>query len=606
MSDDYRVADFIADFISDELKLSHIFLVTGAGIMHLTDGIAKNKKIRSVALHHEQSCSMAADAYSKFNNDFSVSMYSTGPAATNALTGLAGAWQDSVPSLFISGQVKTSESTLAQRSTQAVRQFGVQELNVGPMVQSVSKYFMQVRDPMKIKFELQKAVHIARSGRPGPVWLEIPMDVQASKIEKDLLEGFSPGRSSLRSSSSSQMTIKEIAQLLESSERPVVLAGRGVYLSKGSKVLEEFAVRRSIPVVSTYLGIDGLCTTSNTYIGKVGVKGSRAGNLAIQNSDLILAIGTSLHVSSTGYEYKDFGRAAKLIVIDIDIQTHEKHTVKVFGQIEMDAREFITQLSGTLGTPITAEISPWLTACLNWRFKYPVNAAEYSTGPSINIYKFVDSLSKLAPDQAIFVSDAGSAYYAVSQGVELSTESHRYITSGAMATMGYTVPAAIGASFSSNEEVAILAVTGDGSLQQNIQELQVIAQHRLPIKLFILNNNGYLSIRASQKNYFESREIGAGPESGLTFPDTLRIADAYGIPARRVTDLGDLEAAITHALSSPGPFILDVVTPPDQLIVPTVSSQIDESGVMKSRPLEDMYPFLEREEFLANLFVEPI
>jgi acetolactate synthase-1/2/3 large subunit len=606
MPEDYRVADFIADFISDELKLSHIFLVTGAGIMHLTDGIAKNKKIKSVALHHEQSCSMAADSYSKFNNDFSVSMYSTGPAATNALTGLAGAWQDSVPSLFISGQVKTSESTLAQGLTQAVRQFGVQELNVGPMVQSVSKYFMQVRDPRKIKFELQKAVHIARSGRPGPVWLEIPMDVQASKIDKELLEGYFPERKSVGRRGSSEMTIKEIAELLESSERPVVLAGRGVYLSKGSKVLEDFAVSRNVPIVSTYLGIDGLHTNSNNYIGKVGVKGSRAGNLAIQNADLILALGTSLHVSSTGYEYKDFGRAAKLIVIDIDLESHGKSTVKVFGRIEMDAREFITQLSGTLGVPTNEEISPWLTACLNWRSKYPVSSKEYSTGPAINIYKFVDSLSKLAPDHAIFVSDAGSAYYAVSQGVELSTESHRYITSGAMATMGFTVPAAIGASFSSNEEVPILAVTGDGSLQQNIQELQVIVQYRLPIKLFILNNNGYLSIRASQKNYFESREIGAGPESGLTFPDVLKIADAYGIPARRVTDLSELESAITHAISSPGPFVLDVVTPPDQLIVPTVSSRIDEAGVMRSRPLEDMFPFLEREEFLSNLFVEPI
>jgi acetolactate synthase-1/2/3 large subunit len=502
--------------------------------------------------------------------------------------------------------VKTSESTLAQGLTQAVRQFGVQELNVGPMVQSVSKYFMQVRDPRKIKFELQKAVHIARSGRPGPVWLEIPMDVQASKIDKELLEGYFPERKSVGRRGSSEMTIKEIAELLESSERPVVLAGRGVYLSKGSKVLEDFAVSRNVPIVSTYLGIDGLHTNSNNYIGKVGVKGSRAGNLAIQNADLILALGTSLHVSSTGYEYKDFGRAAKLIVIDIDLESHGKSTVKVFGRIEMDAREFITQLSGTLGVPTNEEISPWLTACLNWRSKYPVSSKEYSTGPAINIYKFVDSLSKLAPDHAIFVSDAGSAYYAVSQGVELSTESHRYITSGAMATMGFTVPAAIGASFSSNEEVPILAVTGDGSLQQNIQELQVIVQYRLPIKLFILNNNGYLSIRASQKNYFESREIGAGPESGLTFPDVLKIADASGIPARRVTDLSELESAITHAISSPGPFVLDVVTPPDQLIVPTVSSRIDEAGVMRSRPLEDMFPFLEREEFLSNLFVEPI
>jgi acetolactate synthase-1/2/3 large subunit len=606
MSEDYRVADFIADFISDELRLSHIFLVTGAGIMHLTDGIAKNGKIKAVALHHEQSCSMAADSYSKFNNDISVSMYSTGPAATNAITGLAGAWQDSVPSLFISGQVKKSESTLAQDLTQAVRQFGVQELNVGPMVQSVSKYFVQVQDPKKIKFELQKAVHIAKTGRPGPVWLEIPMDIQAAKIDKELLEGYSPERKSERHTDSTRMTIEDIARLFASSNRPVVLAGRGVYLSNGSRILEDFAANRNIPIVSTYLGVDGLHTTSEIYVGKVGVKGSRAGNLAIQNADLILAIGTSLHVSSTGYEYQDFGRGAKLVVIDIDLESHEKSTVKVFGRVEMDASEFIAQLSDSLPAPVTGEMSPWMSACLNWKTRYPVISDEYSQGPEINIYSFVGSLSKLAPEQAIFVSDAGSAYYAVSQGIELRTGTQRYITSGAMATMGFTVPAAIGASFSSSEAVPILAVTGDGSLQQNIQELQVIAQFQLPIKLFVLNNNGYLSIRASQKNYFESREIGAGPESGLTFPDTLKIAHAYGISARRVSDLSELDSAISNAISSPGPFILDVLTPPDQLIIPTVSSRIDEAGVMKSRPLEDMFPFLERNEFLSNMFVDPI
>lgn len=604
MTEDYRVADFISDFISDEINTKHVFLVTGAGIMHLTDGLAKNPRVQAVALHHEQSCSMAADAYSKFNNYMSVSMYSTGPAATNALTGLAGAWQDSVPSLFISGQVKISESTFAQNLPNTVRQFGVQELNIAPIVQNISKYFVQIQDPREIRFELERAVHIAKSGRPGPVWIEVPMDIQAARIDRESLRGFSASESAQGSSVSPQITVDCLTKLIKESQRPVILAGRGVYLSRASRELENLAYKLRIPIVSTYLGIDGLRTRNDNYIGKIGVKGNRAGNLAVQNSDLIVAIGSSLHVSATGYEYGDFGRGAKLVVVDVDLQSHAKSTVKTFGALELDALELISRLSSSL-REATEGHSKWLGACQNWKAKYPVDLAEYGLESEINIYRFVSSLSSLAPENAIFVSDAGSAYYAVSQGVDL-TNNQRYITSGAMATMGFTLPASIGAAFASNQKTTVLAVTGDGSLQQNIQELQVIAQYHLPIKLFVLNNNGYLSIRASQKNYFESREIGAGPESGLTFPDTLKIADAYGIPCLRVEDLSNLDSAISQAMSSPGPFILDVITPPDQLIIPTVSSRIDDSGVMRSRPLEDMFPFLDREEFLSNMFIDPI
>ena len=605
MSENYRVADFVADYITEQLNLRHIFFVTGAGIMHLTDGLAKNKTIHAVALHHEQSCSMASDAYSKFNNNFSVSMYSTGPAATNAVTGLAGAWQDSVPSMFISGQVKRSESTYFMGLSKSVRQFGVQELNIEPIVKSISKYFVQIQDPHSIKYELEKATYIARSGRPGPVWIEIPMDVQGAIIDREALPGFFPeSQSDPREGNSSQVT--DVGALLRDSRRPVILAGRGVLLSGASTLMQDFAADHSIPIVSTYLGIDGLQTQASSYIGKIGVKGDRAGNLAIQNADLILALGTSLHVSATGYEYKDFARDAKLIVIDIESASHEKNTVDVHSLIEMDVSEFLKTLSeGISGAP-SMGWADWSNSCQDWKARYPVDLPEYSHAGEVNIYRFVSRLSSLAPGNAVFVSDAGSAYYAVSQGIQLSSRRQRYITSGAMATMGFTIPAAIGASFSAGSEVPILAVTGDGSLQQNIQELQVIAQHNLPIKVFVLNNEGYLSIRASQKNYFDSREIGAGPGSGLTFPDTLKIAGAYGIAAEKVSSLEDLDAAISRALQFEGPFILDVATPPNQPIIPTVSSRLDSSGVMRSRPLEDMYPFLDRDEFLRNLYVDPI
>lgn len=606
MSESYRVADFVADYISEYLGLDHIFFVTGAGIMHLTDGLAKNKSVHAVALHHEQSCAMASDAYSKFNNTFSVSMYSTGPASTNALTGLAGAWQDSVPSMFISGQVKLSESTYSLGLPKTIRQLGVQELNIAPIVESVSKYFVQIQDPKSIKYELEKATFIARSGRPGPVWIEIPMDVQSASIDREMLTGYSPRPDEGTREEEVSLEIADVSALLGESLRPVILAGRGVFLSGASRELEALAQRLEIPVVSTYLGIDGLETQNGTYVGKIGVKGDRAGNLAIQNADLILALGTSLHVSATGYEYKDFARDAKLIVVDIDSSSHQKKTVHVHSKIELDVKKFLYSLTSELSNWPTLRWTAWNSRCQSWKFNYPVDLPEYAEAQEINIYRFVSRLCDLAPSAAVFVSDAGSAYYAVSQGIRLSTRNQRYITSGAMATMGFTVPGAIGASFSAGPRVPILAVTGDGSLQQNIQELQIIAQHDLPIKLFVLNNEGYLSIRASQRNYFDSREIGAGPNSGLTFPDTLKIADAYGIASERVMNLGDLDAAISRAIAFDGPFILDVATPPNQPIIPTVSSRLDSSGVMRSRPLEDMYPFLERQEYLSNLFVDPI
>jgi acetolactate synthase-1/2/3 large subunit len=605
MSSDYRVADFVADYLAEELNLSHIFFVTGAGIMHLTDGLAKNQRISPVALHHEQSCSMASDAYSKVNNNLSVSMYSTGPAATNAITGLAGAWQDSVPSIFISGQVKLSESTFARKLPKEVRQFGVQELNIAPIVENITKYFVQINDPRTIRYELEKATYLAKSGRPGPVWIEIPMDIQAAKIDKSSLVGFIAGDPA-PSEGEAQGLASEVADLLRESSRPVILAGRGVMSSGASAALQRFATENRIPIVSTYLGIDGLVTENPVYVGKIGVKGDRAGNLAIQNADFVLALGTSLHVSATGYEYSDFAREAKLIVVDIDPATHQKETVKIHRFVHSDVGEMVSSLSAEAKGQTLPAWTDWNAKCRAWKSRYPVDLKEYSEGPEINIYKFVSRLSELAPENAVFVSDAGSAYYAVSQGVKISSNSQRYITSGAMATMGFTLPAAIGASFSAGPECPILAVTGDGSFQQNIQELQVIVQHKLPIKVFVLNNGGYLSIRASQKNYFESREIGAGPDSGLTFPDSLKVASAYGIESERVEVVADLDSAIARAIAWDGPFILDVSTPPDQLIIPTVSSRLDENGVMKSRPLEDMFPFLDRDEFLDNLFVDPI
>jgi acetolactate synthase-1/2/3 large subunit len=595
-----RVVDYIASFISDELGVKDVFMLTGAGSMHLTDGVACNPKLRAICVHHEQSASMALEAHARANENFAVGYFSTGPAATNALTGLGGAWQDSVPCLFISGQVKRSETGFSS-GVSDLRQFGVQELNIIPVVQSLCKYAVHLTDPQMIRYELEKLVAIAKQGRPGPVWLEVPMDVQAASIDPETLPSYC---SEYEIPEASSDDISFVSDLLARSSRPVIIAGRGVRLAGAQKLLKEFATKLNIPVVTPYLGIDNLRHDLDIYIGKTGVKGDRAANFAMQNSDLILAIGTSLHVSVVGYEYKQFARAAKKIVIDIDLTSHEKKSIEIDRLIQSDAKCFFEQ---TLLSLAEKKLSPsyknWLGKCLGWKKKYPVCLPEYQdTKDAINIYSFVDRLSELSAPGDFFIADAGSAFYAMSQGVQLTKEGQRYIPSSAMATMGYTLPAAIGVSTAIGDK-RVLAVTGDGSLQQNIQELQTLLHYNLPVKLFVLNNDGYLSIRASQKNYFKERYIGEGPRSGVTMPDTLKICEAYGIPAARVSNLKDLDNAIKIAMETSGPYVLDVITPPEQPIIPTVSSKVNADGSMSSRPLEDMAPFLNREEYLSNLVI---
>jgi acetolactate synthase-1/2/3 large subunit len=324
----------------------------------------------------------------------------------------------------------------------------------------------------------------------------------------------------------------------------------------------------------------------------------------MQNSDLILAIGTSLHVSVVGYEYDQFARAAKKIVIDIDLTAHQKKTIGLDRLIKSDAKYFMQQLSESISQKnLYLDNQSWLEKCVEWKKKYPVCLPEYQdTKGAINIYSFVDKLSRMSDSGDFFIADAGSAFYAVSQGIQLTKEGQRYIPSSAMATMGYTLPAAIGVSTAIGDK-RVLAVTGDGSLQQNIQELQTLLHYNLPVKLFVLNNDGYLSIRASQKNYFKERYIGEGPRSGVSMPDTLKLCEAYNIPAARVSSLKDLDRAIRIAMEAPGPYVLDVITPREQLIIPTVSSVVNNDGTMSSRPLEDMAPFLARDEYKKNLII---
>lgn len=595
-----RVTDYMAKFIYD-YGVKHVFMLSGGGIMHLTDGLACNKDLQVVCCHHEQAASMALEAYSKANGHFSVGYFTTGPGATNAITGLAGAWLDSVPCLFISGQAKRKE-TVYNAKIPGLRQFGVQEINILPIVESITKYSEIINNPEDIKYHLEKAVYLSKEGRPGPVWLDIPLDIQGALIEPENLKGFISPKSIKKIS---DVQIKQVAQCIKSVSRPVILAGYGVRISGAIDDLLEFVGKYNIPVVTTYLGIDIIDNSHPHYVGRIGIKGDRAGNLAIQNSDLLIVIGSSLPVAEIGYDYTQFAREAKIIIVDIDTSSHKKNTINIDLLIESDAKEFVNKLSQLLDKQRVFFDNKWLDTCISWRTKYPVCLPEYEKlKDKVNIYYFIDKLSKKLNKDDVVVTDAGSALYAGAQCIKIK-KGMRYITSGGFGTMGYSLPASIGVSVALDKK-RVMCITGDGSFQQNIQELQTVVHYRLPLKIFILNNEGYLSIRFTQGKYFDKRFIGESSISGVSFPDAKKIAKAYGIKFLRVSDNGQLDNILDDVLNYNGPVICEIMTPREQLVIPTLASEKKDNGTMVSKPLEDMYPFLDRDEFKKEMIVKPV
>lgn len=595
-----RVADYIAGYIYG-LGVEHVFMVSGGGMMFLSDGVACHPHLKVVCNHHEQAAAMAAVAYAKYRQGFGAACVTTGCGGTNAMTGLLDAWQDNVPCIFISGQCKRKETI--RNSGLNLRQVGVQEADIIAIVESLTKYAVMVNDPCKIAWHLDKAVHQAKVGRPGPVWLDIPMDVQGALIDETALERFVPDVTERGfKEEPTQEELSRLEELIKKSKRPIIVAGQGIRLARAIPVFQAFIEKYHLPVVASRLGIDLLPSDHPLFIGRIGNKGDRAGNFAVQNADMVIAVGSRLSVSSTGHEYGTFAREADIVVVDIDPVEHRKNTVKVDLFINSDAGKFFEMLSLLRNVPKTEN---WAEKCLDWKTKWPVCLPEYADEmDGVNLYYFVDRLSKQMKSDAIVVSDAGSSFYVVSQGIQIR-EDQRYVTSGGQADMGFTLPACIGASVA-NGRGEVLGVTGDGSFQMNIQELQTIVYNDLPVKIFVWNNDGYLSIRASQSKFFEGRFIGTDKTSGVSFPDTEKIATAYGIKYFRAADSSKLEEVLGEVLAYPQAAICEVMCLRDQEIVPTVASYRKYDGTMVSRPIEDMYPFLEREEFYREMIIKPL
>lgn len=594
-----RVADFVAKFIYD-YGVKHIFMVSGGGIIYLTDGLACNKDIEAICLHNEQAVSMAVDAYSRANEHFGVGYLTTGPGATHAITGVAGAWLDSTPCLFISGQVKRREA-IYKSGIPGLRQVGVQEINILPLVESITKYSAFIDNPEDIRYHLEKAIYCSREGRPGPVWLDIPIDVQAALIEPEALKGFTPPK---EGNQISQTKIERVVQYLKTSSRPIILAGQGVRISGAIDSLIHLVDKYEIPVVNTYLSTDIIERGSPRYVGCIGIKGSRAGNLAIQNSDLLIVLGSSLPVAEIGYAYDAFAREAKKIIIDIDLSSHKKNLIKLDYLIQGDANEFVRKLTDALQNEQIAFDSKWLPCCMSWKTRFPSSLPQFKEIKSgINTYYFIERLSEKLKASDVVVSDASLNFYACSQGINVK-KGLRFVASAGLSTMGYSLPGSIGASLALGKR-RTACLTGEGAFQQNIQELQTVLHYGLPIKIFVINNSGYLSIRLAQKQYFNNRFIGESSSSGLSFPDCRKIAKAYGMKFIRANDNQGLERALNGALRYDGPVMCEIMTVKDQIIMPTITSVQKQDGSMVSKPLEDMFPFLGRDELRKIMFIEP-
>ncbi|HEX5392704.1 MAG TPA: thiamine pyrophosphate-binding protein [Rhodocyclaceae bacterium] len=600
-----RVADFIAEHLAS-LGVRHIFSVTGGGSMFLNDAFGHHPDIQPIYNHHEQACAMGAEGYARIADHIGVAVVTTGPGGINALNGVFGAWTDSIPMLVISGQVKRA-TCLSNYDLPDLRQLGDQEADIISMVRPITKYAAQVNDPADIRLHLEKALHLATSGRPGPCWLDIPIDVQSAQINPETLPGFTPpDAQNTDAQNTDEQKIAEHAQWIldriQEAKRPVIMAGTGVRLGHAMDEFQQVINRLGIPVVTAWTH-DIIASDHPLFCGRPGTIGTRAGNFTVQNADLVLILGSRMNIRQTSYNWPAFAPRALKIQVDIDNAELNKPTFKADHSICCDVKPLLACMSALLSLSAnTASHSDWLAWCKARLARYPgvlPHQREYKG--RINPYHFIDRLFEQLDGDDIVVCGNATACIVPFQVGQLKDGQRMFSNSGS-ASMGYDLPAAIGAWFgarrSRGEQRRIICLAGDGSLQMNIQELQTVVNYGIPLKLIVLNNGGYLSIRSSQGNFFK-RLTGEGPASGVSFPDFARVATAYGI-ASITLNQEDFESRLAEVLEAPGPMVCEVLLTEEQGFEPRMSSRQLEDGSIVTPPLEDMYPFLDREELASN------
>ncbi|WP_312960769.1 thiamine pyrophosphate-binding protein [Stutzerimonas nitrititolerans] len=590
-----RVADYIFEFVANQ-GIGHVFFLPGGGAMHLNNALYRQERLTAVSMLHEQGAAIAAEGYARTSGKFGVCLTTSGPGATNAITGLAGAYFESTPALYISGQVKRADL----KGDSGLRQLGTQELDIVSVVTPLSKYAVCLTDAQQVRFELEKALHLMLTGRKGPVWIDVPLDIQATEIDPAQLPGF-VAETDLTPLAPEAQALGRLLKRLRKAQRPVLLVGNGVHASGAENEMRELIETLGMPTLTTWIGADLLEHQHPLYAGRCGTVAQRGANFSVQNADLVLAIGCRMDFSITGFNRAHFARQAEIVVVDIDAAEVAKLGDMPDERFICDARAFIQQLLAA-NAGQTLNCQAWRERCQGWKNAYPVVLPQYR-GPSeyVNTYVFTEALSEaMAEGDQIIPGSSGAALDTFWLSVRLK-RGQRAVATGGLGSMGYGLPSSIGGCLGSGGRRTI-SIDGDGGFVMNIQELEVVHRLQLPIKYFVLNNNGYASIRASQGGYFK-QIIGCDPTSGLTLPNISALATAFGLPVRRIDGSSNLREAIDEALALDGPVLCEVMVPPEQAIGPRITSKIGQNGAMVSSPLEDLFPFLDRDELRANMLI---
>ena len=618
MAKQIRVSDYIAQTLVAH-GVSHVFMLTGGGAMHLNDAFGRTEGLTYVCCHHEQACAMAAEAYTRLSGKLAALNVTTGPGGINALNGVHGAYTDSIGMIVISGQVK--RETLRQNTPYALRQLGDQEAEIVAMVKPITKWAVMIESAQDIRYLLEKALYLAMSGRPGPVWLDVPIDIQATPIDPDTLRGFDPivegyGRpfaipaeyGALRGDALRQAA-RDVIDNIQAAERPVILPGTGVRISGAHDVFLKVIDKLGIPVAPGWNAQDVIDDGHPLCAGRPGTVGDRPGNFTVQNSDVLVVLGCRLNIRQISYNFASFARGATKIMVDADLAELHKPTLDIDVPIHADLAEFLPILLEELeGYERPAEHGEWLAWSQERRRKYTTILPEYrDTKGVVNPYVFTEALfEQLGNDEVIVMADATAAVVTV-QASTLKPGMRLFSNSGA-ASMGYDLPAAIGAwhgmrAMGRGTSDRLICMAGDGSIMQNIQELQTIVGQGIPAKIFLYNNSGYHSIRQSQQAHFNGFSVGCGPDSGVTFPDFGKLAAAFGLAYTKTSDHDDIARAIRETLAAPGPAICEIMTDKAQQFAPKLSSKRLDDGTMITAPLEDLAPFLSREELQENMLI---
>jgi acetolactate synthase-1/2/3 large subunit len=593
-----KVSDIVAEFLASENEVSnHIFMVSGGGNMHLIDSLGRNPHLEYICNHHEQACTFAAEGYARVTNKIGVSYVTTGPGGTNAITGVYSAWVDSIPTLTISGQVKF-ETTIASQPELQLRQLGDQEVNIIDLVTPITKYAVMITDKNLIKYHLQKAVYEAKSGRPGPVWLDIPLDIQGAYVNEEELVAFTPEQEPLYDTK-----IDEVVALLQKAKRPVIIAGNGLRLASALPEFHEFIEKSNIPVLTAISGIDVIESDHELFFGRPGILGERAANFIIQNCDLLLIFGTRMNIRIISYRWETFAREAKIIMVDIDKNELRKKTLRPDIGIQADLKQFLFQLNKNIVS--LPKYDEWLHYCIHVQKDFPIpDKSLILNNTFVSSYSFALLLSQILPNETCIVTGNGTAYTSTFQAYRVRKNDRVFANVGC-AAMGYDLPAAIGACFARNKK-EVICITGDGSIQMNLQELQTIIHHQLPIKIFMYNNSGYLSIRLTQKNFFSENLVGEGSHSGVTIPNMQNLAKAYGFKVFHIKSNQEAQKALPKILQEKGPVFCELLLDPEEQLGPKVASYTQKDGKITSKPLEDLAPFLPQDQFLKYMIIPPV